>query len=78
MKTFHVSVPELGFVAATRAIAGAGVGLLLADCFRTADTRRAIGWTLLAVGALTTVPIAMTVFGRRGENVSSDPDRQPG
>jgi hypothetical protein len=64
MKRFDVSVPELGFVAATRAVAGVGVGLLLADCFRAADTRRTIGWTLLAIGALTTVPIALTVVGR--------------
>jgi hypothetical protein len=78
MKTFDVSVPELGFVAATRAMAGAGVGLLLADCFRSADTRRAIGWTLLAVGALTTVPIALTVFGRRRGDALSEPVRQSG
>ncbi|HET9668914.1 MAG TPA: hypothetical protein VFQ93_04860 [Casimicrobiaceae bacterium] len=78
MKTFDVSVPELGFVAATRAMAGAGVGLLLADCFRSADTRRAIGWTLLAVGALTTVPIALTVFGRRRGDAPSEPVRQSG
>ena len=64
MKTFDVSVPELGFVAATRAIAGVGVGLLLADCFRAVDARRTIGWTLLAIGALTTVPIAFTVIDR--------------
>ena len=67
MKTFDVSVPELGFVAATRAIAGAGIGLLLADAFKEADTRRAIGWTLLAIGALTTIPIAATVVNRRGD-----------
>ncbi len=30
MKTGHVTVPEIGLVAATRAMAGAGLGLLLA------------------------------------------------
>ena len=60
MKTMDVSVPELGFVAATRAIAGAGVGLLLAGLFAP-DTRRAIGWTLVAIGIATTVPIAVRV-----------------
>jgi hypothetical protein len=64
MKTFDVALPELAFVAATRAIAGVGIGLLVADLF-TRDRRRALGWTLLAIGALTTVPIALTVFGRR-------------
>lgn len=67
MKTFEVSVPELGFVAATRGLAGAGIGLLLADCFREAETRRAIGWTLLAIGALTTIPIAVTVISRHSD-----------
>lgn len=61
---FNVSIPEMGFVAATRAMAGAGVGLLLADCFKAADTRRATGWTLLAIGALTTIPIALAVISR--------------
>jgi hypothetical protein len=31
MRTFDVSFPELMFVAATRGMAGAGLGLLLAD-----------------------------------------------
>ena len=75
MKTFHVSIPELGFVAATRGIAGAGVGLLLADCIRSTDTRRAIGWTLLAIGALTTIPIAYTVVGRRKQDTPTGPER---
>ena len=60
MRTMDVSVPELGFVAATRAIGGAGIGLLLAGLFAP-DTRRAIGWTLLAIGIATTVPIAARV-----------------
>jgi hypothetical protein len=64
VKTFDVSLPELAFVAGTRGMVGAGIGLLLADHLKP-DTRRAVGWTLLAIGALTTVPIALTVFGRR-------------
>ena len=68
MRTFDLSIPELAFVAATRAMAGAGIGLLLADCFKS-PTRRQIGWTLLAIGALTTVPIALGVFARRRANV---------
>ena len=64
MKTYTVTVPEVGLVAVTRAMAGAGIGLLVADHLRP-ETRRAIGWTLLAVGALTTVPIAMALLGKR-------------
>lgn len=74
MKTFRVSTPELAFVAATRGMAGAGVGLLLADCFRSTDTRRAVGWTLLAIGALTTIPIALTVVGRRRRGALHAPE----
>ena len=64
MKTYNVSVPEIGIVAATRGMAGAGAGLLLANYLR-ADTRRAIGWTLLTIGALTTIPILMALLGER-------------
>ena len=78
MKTFDVSVPELGFVAATRGIAGVGIGLLLADCFKDADTRRAIGWTLLGIGALTTLPIALTVISRRSDRSANAAEQEAG
>jgi hypothetical protein len=61
--TLDVSIPELAFVAATRGMAGAGVGLLLAGLLKP-ETRRAVGWTLLAIGVLTTIPIAAGVFSR--------------
>ncbi len=64
MKTYNVSVPEIGIVAATRGMAGAGIGLLAASYMRP-ETRRAVGWTLLAVGALTTIPIVMALVGKR-------------
>jgi hypothetical protein len=63
VKKFEVVVPEVAFVAGTRALAGAGVGLLVSE-FLDRDTRRALGWTLLAVGIATTVPIATTLIGR--------------
>ena len=64
MKTYNVTVPEIAIVAATRGIAGVGAGLLVAGLLRP-DTRRTLGWTLLAIGALTTIPIAMALFGKR-------------
>ena len=64
MKTYTVAVPEIALLAATRAMAGAGIGLLVGGYLRP-ETRRAVGWTLLAVGALTTVPIAMALLGKR-------------
>ena len=61
-KRVDLSFPEFGFIVATRAALGAGVGLLLADrLLRT--QRRSIGSTLLAVGALTTIPAAFALFG---------------
>lgn len=62
MKRLNLSLPELGFVVATRAALGAGIGLLAADKLRHAR-RRNVGWTLVAVGVLTTIPAALAVFG---------------
>jgi len=60
----ELRLPELGLVAGTRGMLGAGIGLLLAD--KLSDERRkTIGWTLVAIGAATTIPLAMLVFGRR-------------
>jgi len=59
-----LSFPEFGFIVATRAALGAGVGLLLADRLRRRQ-RRNIGSTLIAVGALTTIPAAFALFGNR-------------
>jgi hypothetical protein len=64
MKTYAVTVPEIAIVAATRGVAGAGIGLLVAGFLRP-DTRRTLGWTLLTIGALSTIPIAMALFGKR-------------
>ena len=59
-----LSLPELGLLAATRGMLGAGLGLLLADKLGD-EQRRAVGWTLVAVGALTTLPLALEVFANR-------------
>ena len=59
-----VSIPELALIAGTRVMLGGGIGLLLANRLRDPQ-RRAVGWTLFAVGAATTIPLAMQVMGRR-------------
>jgi hypothetical protein len=64
MKTYNVTVPEVGIVAATRGMLGAGIGLLASNYLRP-EVRRAVGWTLFGIGALTTIPIAMALFGKR-------------
>jgi hypothetical protein len=43
---------------------GAGIALLLADRL-TAEQRKAVGATLIAVGLLTTIPTVWAVFGPR-------------
>lgn len=62
MRETTITLPELGLVAGTRAAAGIGIGLLLADRL-SLEQRKAVGWTLLLVGALTTIPLAMEVLG---------------
>ena len=58
MKQHEVTVPQIGLIAGTRAMLGAGIALLLSEKL-SGEQRRAIGWTLLAVGALTTIPLAL-------------------
>ncbi len=64
MKTYDVTLPEIAIVAATRGMAGAGAGLLLGGYLRP-ETRRTLGWTLLTIGALSTIPIVMALLGDR-------------
>jgi hypothetical protein len=64
MKTVELALPELALVAGTRGLLGAGLALLLADRL-TVDQRKAVGWTLFVVGALSTIPLAIQVLGRR-------------
>jgi hypothetical protein len=64
MISTELRLPELGLIAGTRGMLGAGIGLLLADKLDDRQ-RKGVGWTLVAVGALTTIPLAMIVFGHR-------------
>jgi hypothetical protein len=61
MKSKSVTLPQLGMIAGTRAALGAGVALLLGERLDT-KSRHAVGWTLLAVGALTTFPLIAEVL----------------
>lgn len=82
MRETRISIPELGLVAGTRAMLGAGLGLLLADRL-TDEQRRAIGWTLLLVGVLSTIPLGFEVLGghrlsgsdRGGEQLRGETER---
>jgi hypothetical protein len=68
MRETRITLPELVLVAGTRVALGAGAGLLLAERL-TEDQRRAVGWTLFLVGALSTVPLAFEVLG--GQRVAA-------
>jgi hypothetical protein len=70
-----VTLPELALVAGTRMALGAGIGLLVAERLND-DQRRAVGWTLFAVGALTTVPLAAEVLFRREQSSGAETPRQ--
>ena len=63
MKKAELTVPEIGMIAGTRGLLGAGVGLLLADKLND-DQRRAIGWTLLIIGVVSTIPLALNVLSK--------------
>jgi hypothetical protein len=65
MKTLVLDLPTLWFVVATRAMLGVGIGLLLSE--RLPNNRRAIGLTLVTIGAATTVPAIMAVLRARNQ-----------
>jgi hypothetical protein len=71
MKHVSLTVPELGLIAGTRAALGAGLALLLGDRLNP-QQRRAVGWTLLAVGIVTTVPLVLEVV--KGSQETSEPE----
>ena len=65
MRTITFTPPLLGLLVGTRAMLAAGVSLLLADRLDRGQ-RRAAGWTLVAVGAVTTVPLVLELIATGG------------
>jgi len=70
----RLSVTDVILIAGTRVALGVGIGLLLSDRLNQ-DQRRAAGLTLLAVGAATTVPLAISVIGKKGDVTGTDMKR---
>jgi len=64
MISTELRLPELGLLAGTRGLLGAGVGLLVSEKL-SHERRRQVGWTLVAIGAASTLPLALLVFRRR-------------
>jgi hypothetical protein len=60
----ELTLPEIALIAATRGLLGAGIAFLLAGKL-SPEQRNAVGWTLVGVGALTTIPLAIDVFSKR-------------
>ncbi len=60
MRERSLTIPQIGMIAGTRVALGAGIGLLLAQ--KAGRKRKGAGWALLAVGALTTIPIVVNIL----------------
>ena len=73
MRELHLTPPWLGFIVGTRVALAFGAALLLADRIPKAR-RKTIGRTLVAIGAATTVPAAMAVFGSRSRHLAAVPE----
>lgn len=60
MKKVQLNIPTLGFIVATRAAIGVGLGLLLSS--RVSDSqRRSVGMALVGIGAVATIPAVMAI-----------------
>jgi hypothetical protein len=53
----------IALIGGTRAMLGAGIALLLGD--RLKNGQKTAGWILLAIGAISTIPLAINVFSKR-------------
>ena len=63
MQNINVTILELIAVALTRGLAGAGIGLLVSE-YLNPTQRRTAGWGLLALGALSTIPLGLRILPR--------------
>ena len=72
MKRLLIELPTLGFIVATRAALGVGLGLLLSERIPQ-SRRRSAAMALIAVGAVTTVPAVMAIAnGIRAAQAGAD------
>lgn len=64
MMEHKFTIAEIMLIAGTRVALGVGLGLLLSTRLDE-DQRKAAGWAFVFVGAITTIPLAMDVIGKR-------------
>ena len=53
MREAELTLSEIGLIAVTRGMLGAGIALLLGELIPE-NQRKTVGWTLAAIGAITT------------------------
>lgn len=75
MREHRITFPEIALISATRGMLGVGIGLLTAERLRS-HTRHTVGWTLLAIGALSTIPIVVRQVMRQRE-IAVQPGSRP-
>jgi hypothetical protein len=68
-----LTLPEILLIAGTRVALGIGIGLLLSNRLNE-DQRRGAGLALVVVGAATTIPIAISILGKKSPVPITDVD----
>ncbi len=76
MQTVRLTFPELLFIAATRAMLGAGIAFLVSHNLRERD-RKILGTALAITGAVSTIPAALTIFAALKRERTVIPDELP-
>ncbi len=74
MSRNNFPVGELALLAGTRVLLGAGIGLLISNRF-SKDSRRLLGSVLLAIGIISTLPLALDLFAE-DETVTPETELQ--
>lgn len=63
-----LSLPEIILIAGTRVALGIGIGFLVSGRL-TETQRKAAGLALAIVGALTTIPLAINLIGKKDVSI---------
>lgn len=71
MKMYPVTLPEIGLLTGTRAVAGAGLAFLIAPKLDEKQ-QKAVGWSLFGVGCALYVALVANVLLRNREGVLRD------
>jgi hypothetical protein len=64
MKEVSFTIPEIALIGGTRVALGVGIGLLISRRINKGQ-RKGAGVALIVFGALTTIPIAIGILGKR-------------